>query len=52
MMNSFVSRLIAISGMKIIGNNFQSGHISTPQDDNAVRASILEYLKSAKNSGR
>jgi hypothetical protein len=41
MMNPFVSRLIAISGMKISVSIFQSGHISTPQDDNAVKAAIL-----------
>lgn len=41
----------AISGKKNIVNNFQSGHISTPEADNAVKASILDYLKSAKSGG-
>ncbi len=41
----------AISGKKNIVNNFQSGHISTPEADNAVKASILDYLKSAKAGG-
>jgi len=41
-----------ISGKKNIVNNFQSGHISTPEADNAVKAAILDYLKSLKNIGR
>ena len=41
----------AISGKKDILNNFRTGHVPTPEADAAVKAAILDYLKSAKAGG-
>lgn len=38
----------AIRGKKAIVDNFRTGHISTPEGDDAVRTAILAYIKSAQ----